>query len=227
MISVVTNFFWCVIGFLQTYSGAVTAAATVAIGFFTFFLVRVTNRQARLTKAAVDAAKKSADAAMGVALPRFEVTQVRIQRTGGDTLAESLWRPINVTLVNFGQSAAVILRECIIFWVGDVLPAIPDYSLGRVHDIGFRFPIIAGDSHPISAQAVGMDAFGNPFGIDPIEADRVAEGQSTLWLYGYLVYRDFLDQVATKGFCARLEVENASGRFVQDGPESYSKTKRG
>jgi hypothetical protein len=212
---------------LQTYNGAVTAVATVAIGVFTFFLVRVSNRQARLTRDAVDAAKKSADAAMGVALPRFEVTEVRIQRGGGETVEEALWRPTRITLVNVGQSAAVLLRECIVFAVCDALPAIPDYSLGRVSNIGFRFPIEARDHHFISAAAGGLNEYGEPFGIDPFELDQVATGPSTLWVYGYIVYRDFLDEIATKGFCARMEVEDGRERFVQDGPESYSRTKRG
>jgi hypothetical protein len=60
--SVLTNFFWCVIGFLQTYNGAVTAVATVAIGAFTLSLVCVTNRQAKLTRVGIEIAQKSAAA---------------------------------------------------------------------------------------------------------------------------------------------------------------------
>jgi hypothetical protein len=40
--------------FLQTYNSAITALATVAIGVFTCFLVKVTNRQARLTRTAIE-----------------------------------------------------------------------------------------------------------------------------------------------------------------------------
>jgi hypothetical protein len=36
---------WAIIDFLQTYNGAVTAIATVAIGAFTWVLARVTGRQ--------------------------------------------------------------------------------------------------------------------------------------------------------------------------------------
>ena len=49
--------FWSVIAFLQEYDGAVTALATVAIGIFTFSLVIVTNRQARLTREAIAIAR--------------------------------------------------------------------------------------------------------------------------------------------------------------------------
>ena len=136
---------------------------------------------------------------MGVALPRFEVTEVRIRRTGGDTVEEALWRPINVTLVNVGQWDAVLLRECIVFDVSDILPIIPDYSKGRVRELGFRFPVEARAAHEISAAAGGMDANGEPFGIDPFELDRVATGPSVLWVYGYIIYRDFLDESCQQG----------------------------
>ena len=44
--------------FLQAYNAAITALATVAIGVFTYFLVRVTNRQARLTRKAIELGTK-------------------------------------------------------------------------------------------------------------------------------------------------------------------------
>jgi hypothetical protein len=58
MISVVTDFFWCVVGFLQTYNGAVTAVATVFIGIFTLVLTIVSGGQARLTRQAIELANK-------------------------------------------------------------------------------------------------------------------------------------------------------------------------
>jgi hypothetical protein len=49
---------WHVVDLLQAYNGAVTAVATIAIGIFTYALVRVTNRQARLTRESIDLARQ-------------------------------------------------------------------------------------------------------------------------------------------------------------------------
>jgi hypothetical protein len=59
VISVATDFLWSVIGFLETYNGAITALATVAIGIFTCVLVIVTRRQAILTKASVKISERA------------------------------------------------------------------------------------------------------------------------------------------------------------------------
>ena len=143
-------------------------------------------------------------------------------------MEEALLRPINITLVNLGQSAAVILRECIVFEVRDgALPAIPDYSRGRINNVGFGFPIETKSSLTISAQAGGINRCGESFGLDPSELEEAATGKPDLWVYGYVVYRDFLDETTTKGFCARMHVEDERERFVQDGPDAYSQTKRG
>lgn len=57
------NSLWNIVSFLQTYSGAVTAVATVFIATFTVVLACVTNRQAKLTKSIADAALLSTEAA--------------------------------------------------------------------------------------------------------------------------------------------------------------------
>lgn len=211
---------------IASYTGwlAALTAALVAVSIGQGFFLLRSDKTANIN---ADAARKSANAAMGVALPRFVVTEIRIQRGGGETVEEALERPIQITLVNMGQSAAVMLRECLVFAVADTLPPIPDYSSGRIRNINFGFPVEARNIHQISGAAGGMSAFGEPFGIEHSEFKQIATGPSTLWVYGYIVYRDFLDDVTTKGFCARMDVENEHERFVQDGPEAYSQTKRG
>lgn len=53
------DFLRCIIIFLETYNGAVTAIATVAISVFTLVLVVVTRRQAVLTKKSVEVSREA------------------------------------------------------------------------------------------------------------------------------------------------------------------------
>jgi hypothetical protein len=53
-----SEFLWRAIDFLQTYSGAVTAFATVWIAMFTIVLACVSGRQARLTRKGIELANK-------------------------------------------------------------------------------------------------------------------------------------------------------------------------
>lgn len=57
MLAHVITVFWGVIDVLQTYNGAVTAGATVSIGVFTYFLARITGRQAKLTRESIELAR--------------------------------------------------------------------------------------------------------------------------------------------------------------------------
>ena len=68
-----------------------------------------------------------------------------------------------------------------------------------------------------------------------ISSSEVAEiilGVKTLWVYGFVRYRDFLSESHIQGFCARLQVNHFVGsendpetiglEFVEGGPPAYS-----
>ncbi len=92
-----------VLNFLQTYNGAVTAAATVFIGIYTYVLARVTGRQARLTREAIDLARQEF---ISTHRPHLKVRFVKMASPmPGAPLA------ISYEIVNVGQTNAEIVRN--------------------------------------------------------------------------------------------------------------------
>lgn len=124
MFSVVTNFFWCIIGFLQTYNGAVTAIATVAIGIFTFFLVCVSNRQARLTRRSVEISEA---ALIGLERPRLIISDVNFGIINDKRRAQ-------IGLINFGRDPAHVTQIVAKFFAEN-LPVIPDFTAAEIRNL--------------------------------------------------------------------------------------------
>jgi hypothetical protein len=100
VLSAAADFFWSVIDSLQKYSGAVTAGVTVAIGLFTFFLIYVTNRQARLTRKSIDLARQGF---IATHRPKIKIHAVEIvdREVGGETFIGA-----SILAFNIGESAA-------------------------------------------------------------------------------------------------------------------------
>jgi hypothetical protein len=153
--------------FLQDYNGAVTAAATVAIGVFTWFLVRVSSRQAKLTKAAVEAATAQAEIAKR-ALTELERPYVFIFNVGrleaevinddpefsGDALFS-----VTYSVANYGKTPAVIERAQAGLIVAQTLVE-PD-RLGDYHSL-IVSPILApGEARHDLVERLVWDDFGN------------------------------------------------------------------
>ena len=98
-----TILFWQAIDFLQTYNGAVTAAATVFIAIFTIVLALVSRRQARLTRASIDLASKEFIAS--------HRPIIRIKRiTPPQTLVPDERLQLTVEAVNVGDTQALIFE---------------------------------------------------------------------------------------------------------------------
>ena len=110
-----------IIKFLETYTGAVTALATVAIGLFTFALVVVTNRQARLTRDAANAAKLGAEAL--ISSERAHLFVIIKGSSLQDALHAAVWYPnspdmddsfisrrpaVEFSIKNLGKTAAIM-----------------------------------------------------------------------------------------------------------------------
>jgi hypothetical protein len=88
------------IGFLETYNGAVTAVATVFICAFTFALVCVTNRQAKLTREAINLSNKEFTATHR---PRIVIRFIH-----GPFHDEDGREFIRITFANIGDTEATI-----------------------------------------------------------------------------------------------------------------------
>jgi hypothetical protein len=98
------NGLWKVVDFLETHNGAVTAAATVFIGIFTYVLARVTRRQAILTRESINLARDEFNATHR---PKIVVQAVWFNEMAA--VGESLGT-IHFNAVNVGDSRATIVN---------------------------------------------------------------------------------------------------------------------
>jgi hypothetical protein len=92
-----------VLDFLETYNGAVTAVATIFIAVFTIVLARVTGRQARLSREAINLARSEFIATHRPRIVLKEVSFVDSQ--------------IHYMLVNTGDTKATVIES----WIFDEL----------------------------------------------------------------------------------------------------------
>jgi len=213
VVSVVTNFFWCVVGFLQTYNGAVTALATVAIGFFTYFLVRVTNRQARLTRAGIEIAQKEFIASHRPKIRIRRITVISPQDIPNDgtglpipPLLPNRRVSVRIEAANIGDTQASVYEMGIDIYIPGPFNAAPNPYPGIP-------PVLPG-------QEVQMTASGaRP--ISDAEIDAIEVGTSELRLLGIINYRDDNGVIRSTSF-ARV-YNRALSRFINvadDDPEA-------
>jgi hypothetical protein len=185
MASVVANFFsWVVdfleayVNFLETYNGAVTAFATVLIGIFTWVLAHVTNRQARLTREAIELANKEY---ISTHRPRIVLRDIHL--IGEDVL---------YMLVNAGDTPATVIESWIFAeFVEDRTPLKPLRSAG--HDDLGRLTFAAGEAKDLTYRL--PDEVG--FTIKWPEATKIGiEGRpprlGKSYFVGVLIYADDL-----------------------------------
>lgn len=207
------------------FTDIIVALFTIIIGIFTWKLSRSTQRlwettatQARdnlraieATEKAANAAKISADAALGVELPRFVVTSMRLEWDGTEPL-------ISITLTNHGRTEALITGECLIYRKEPALAPNPRYPMHTQRRIDFGKIIKTGESHTIK-ESIPTDDINKDSDI-PI-----------IWGYGYIKYRDFLGGKHTSGFVGGASMQDCgrdiyAGRvgvdFEQQGPAAYT-----
>jgi hypothetical protein len=164
---------WCVIDFLQTYNGAVTAAATVAIGAFTLVLVFVSNRQAKLTKEAIIIDKRAF--VFAVAFHQaYEPNPIT-------KLYDWRFRPI---LRNAGETSTKNLRMYVSCEVrNSILP--PGYSFG------YQAKDVAGGT--IAPKLDVRGGLAPPFPQSAVTAQDLVDsqaGRKFIYLWGWIEYFD-------------------------------------
>lgn len=101
--TVLTNWLWRVLDFCQTYGGAITALATVAIGIFTLVLVIVTRRQAILTKQSVRISERAL-----VDLERPYIYIFGAKGIEGEFEREDPYYYLEYSVANYGRTPATI-----------------------------------------------------------------------------------------------------------------------
>lgn len=225
--------FWKIGQALSDHNAVVNAFATVVIAWFTIVLASVGRRQAKLIadsyetnrlqmldsiKIASDtaeAAKKSADAAMGVELPRFVLTHAArgLMIPDPKLALRSFSTKVNVT--NLGKTDAVILADYL--WIE--VAAVPRKNTVRtsaLRRLGFRTIIGKDGTHSISRECQ----------LSEEDIRAFLEDGKPVWATGFITYIDFLDRTMKFGFAAALECPNGKpdwelGNFVQLNPKGF------
>ena len=167
--------------------------------------LNIAKKVARATQKAAKVAELTAQATLGVELPRFAITNMNIIREGEGTFIE-------VALTNRGRTEAVIISECFVYKESNTLAEKPRYPLHTLNKIGFGSIIESGQTYPLRKQISISDPPISPF----------------LWGYGHIRYRDFLDKIHKFGFVGGTETpphQLTSGQsiaFREEGPVAYT-----
>jgi hypothetical protein len=166
-----------------------------------YFLLRA-DKTARgaadaATKAA-EAADLNARAAIGVELPRLEL--FRASWGSGVMSAVDKLQGGNLTVIlrNYGRTGAHIIEDCITADIPeyDFMPDDPTYPVFGVEKAEIGKVIEPTEGHLIFGQG--------KLTILPSQADSVLRGEKTLYVYGYVKYRDFLGDTWRSKFCLTL-----------------------
>jgi hypothetical protein len=203
MFDVLTNFLWSAVDFLQTYNGAVTAVATVAIGIFTLVLVIVTRRQAILTKESVQISER--------ALVDLDRAYIFAERIGGNfdpfvTLIEPsgvqrlIVPDFSVSLVNYGRTAGNIRLGIVRFEVlGEIPPEIEPAKVsisGNPNATAIEIIIGPDKTHTIDRLTCEQP-------LTQAHADGIRNGTMALYCHGYFSYLDIFGKSHSIKFCRR------------------------
>lgn len=169
--------------FLQKYSGAISAAATLLIAIFTGTLWRSTGRLWKMTKTSVDAVRQAERAyvKMSHTAPAFDLVKTIGQ--GG----------LTVEIKNSGRTPATVTDVLLqVNWFGEENPAPnePEYRIdARRISVGFFLVAQESSFHEIRLHI-------------PNEGDG-----DELWLYGYVDYVDEFNQHHRAGY-VRVHLED-------------------
>jgi hypothetical protein len=184
-----------------------------------------TDESIKIAKKSADAAKLTAEALLGVQLPRFVVAKIEWQNVN-----ESLSKKLNdgtivVTLVNHGNTEALITSHSLEIIVDAELPLKPEYPKSSVRIIDFGKVIQKDSIHEMSFRLGHLS---------DMQIEHIRSKKIKLWVYGYIAYRDFFDKAHKSGFVAVLESFRSylsggdptdlpeSNRWLQERPTSYT-----
>jgi hypothetical protein len=208
MFDALTNSLLYAIDFLQTYNGAVTAAATVAIGAFNFFLVWVTNRQAHLTLDSINLARKEFTATQRLKLVIREAHLFRIT-------------PMNPTLgarfvvANSGAGAAEVVESHIQLEFNENVILLPLQPIDGANALG-SIKIEAGESVVKECgSSIGWAQYTNE---ENRQMNAREKTYTKLWFRSFVVYVDQNKLRRRTAFCRGYDA--GARRFrIEDDPD--------
>jgi hypothetical protein len=142
---------------------------------------------------------------------------------GNDFLPHSARKAIDDSQFTFifrneGPTVAEMLGDCFVCRVTKALEPTPRYPMhshwdnkmfGKLVGTGINYSTMT------RAHLTGEDRA------------AVIDGNSFLWIYGYIEYRDFLDTEWQKGFVTALRIgaNTGKGEFITEGPPAYTYTR--
>jgi hypothetical protein len=140
-----------------------------------------------------NAAILQARAAIGVKLPKIILSRVDFGDAGAASLASRLQSPkIAISVTNYGQTPAFLLGQAIEIEVCALLPAKPEYP--SAFDLAPETVVEYKNKY-----LLGTARLNSPLSPDDIQA--ILDGNTRLWVYGYVYYRNILSEPHMARFC--------------------------
>ena len=160
------------------------------------------ERLATATAASAEAIRISADASMGVELPRLEL--VSVLRGSGKIEDDLRVSAITLVFKNFGRTTAHMVECGIEYIIGDFLPEKFGVSFTNT-----RTYLLGTICEPQDSSNL---RFNGIIDINSEDAKRVSD--ENFWFYGFVAYRDFLGGHWLTKFCLRVNVSTDGPGFV-------------
>lgn len=176
------------------------------------------------TVKAAEAADLSARAAVGVEAPWLVLYNMHVSGTDNPRNWNTP-RPLQVVFTNRGRTDGIVIRNSLAWSVSEDLPDEPRYPLHSLQSVATTMIV----------EPTKYFQFHRDFSVMDGDMNEIYAGQKRLWIWGYVVVRDFLGSDNMVGFCRVLELvphqmyqgqEYSKGRFAYGGPASYTYSKR-
>jgi len=190
---------WNLGAFLNYYGVAITAAATVFIGWFTYTLATTSDKQVRLARDAIELGNKEFISSHRSKMRALGVTV--ITPNGG-----RVWNPVAIfyEVTNIGITQGHVTQKNFavkLIAPGDRLIGLPSFD--AQNEDRTRTTLSGGQSH--------VGTFVSELRLSPEQEDQVRRGALELMFYGYIEYIDAIDVVRRAFFLQRLDY--GLGRF--------------
>jgi hypothetical protein len=166
-------------------------------------------KAARAAEASAAAAILNAQAALGVELPRLE-----LQGTEFTLGPRPIWEKLRfgwfiISFRNHGRTTAHITEVCVLPIIGDTLRPTPQYPKGSALPVQIGAIAPAGGDYHVSCNS--------RFTFDERRAIEIGQRQKILWVYGFVGYRNFLDEHWRFKFCLLFQADPVNPGFVSPG----------
>lgn len=205
------------------YNDMVIGAVTLVLAIFTGFLWlstrslwretraggRTAETSARAAEKSAEAARASVDAAIAAERPRWVVSSMRLLLNDMSPSLEDRTGVVEVTLLNLGRTAAEIIRIALKPTLAFNLEPKPRYPLGLAKTpVQFSDVVSNGETY----------TFREPVHLTGQQVRDLMEERTNLFAYGYVAYRDFLDEHWEKGFVGMLDMTTPNGYPIMGSP---------